>query len=295
MHNYYTLEMKGQAKWLWDHAVYLWLGGIAGAALLIAGVAGLYLGMEEVARIGCYIAFPAGAIASGALLLGLGNPMKAMHSWKKPGTSWISRGVLIWTVFFAVAFLVPVLNYLQIMPGVTKLLAFIGIFAGLGVMVYTGFLLSAAKPIAFWSTGILPALFLVSALASGLLAIMLVGSLLGEDVVAGLTFKAEVLLVGQLLAMLFHIATANRVPEGKVSADMLLKGKSSGLFWVGAVIVGLAVPLLLLLFGGGSKGVLIVAAAAALAGNLCLRQVILQAGVLARLKAGRFEYILSSP
>ncbi len=302
-HNYYRIEMKPQAKWLWDHAIYLFLGGMAGAVYAIAGITMLFFNpanWAEFAQIGIYLAFPAGVAASAALMLGLGNPMKAVHSWKKPGTSWIARGVFIWTVFLGVAFIHFITLLLGIdIGGLNKVLFLVGTIAAFGIMVYTGFLLSAARAIAFWSTGALPSLFLVGALASGFLAMIFFGALTGAE--GGekgwlfVRYGALIMLVLQAFITLFHIQATHSSPEGRVSANLLMKGESSALFWGGAIILGLAVPLLLLVVGGGSKAVLIVAAAAGLVGNLALRQAILKGGVFARLKAGRFEFVLTNP
>ena len=300
MHEYYKIEMKGQKKWLWDHALYLFLGGLAGGAFVVAALADLFFNPHwaEFARIGFYVAFPAAVVACGALFLGLGSPMKAVHSWKKPGTSWIARGVLIWTVFMAVAFLVPLFMLLEIQigAGLSRLLMWIGLLAGIGVMVYTGLLLSAARPIALWSTGVLPMVFLLAALTSGFLVIVLFAALFdAQGPWQYLRWGSIGLLVLQVFAVFFHIQATHRVPEGRVAAAMLLKGNGATLFLGGAVLVGLVVPLAMLLFLATSKAVFIVAAVCGLAGNLCLRQAILQAGVFARLKAGRFEYVLTNP
>jgi len=301
MHEYYRIEMRGQKKWLWDHAIYLFLGGMAGGAFAISAFAMLFFNpanWAEFAKIGFYTALPAAVLASGALFLGLGSPMKAVHSWKKPGTSWIARGVLIWTVFMAVAFLIPLFMLLEIQigAGLLKLLLWIGLLAGIGIMTYTGLLLASARPIALWSTGVLPMVFLVAALSSGFLVIMLFGAVFESGGAwQYLRWGAVGLLVLQLAAVFFHLQATHRTPEGMVSANMLLKGDGMPLFVGGAVAVGLIVPLVILLFVDLSRVVVIVAAVCGLVGNLCLRQSILQAGVFARLKAGRFEYVLTNP
>ena len=301
------IKMQSQQKWLWDHAAYLFFGGLGGAAYVIGAVAGLKGGIWiPISRIGIGIAFPSVAIGALFLFIGLGSPLKAIYAWKCPGTSWIARGVLFITAFMVVAALHLGLwiwpsTILQGAVGLRSFISILGIILGFSAMLYTGFLLSAARPIAFWSTGILPAIFLVSALTSGLLAVLLFAGFKG--VIAGFVLmrlqKAAILLLIALAFLLFfHMQATHRVPEGQRAAAILLRETHATLFWCGVVVFGIAVPLLLFAISvsaGGSTWMVASAAISGLFGSLCLRQAILCGGVLARLKAGSFEYTVTNP
>ncbi|MFQ6104586.1 MAG: NrfD/PsrC family molybdoenzyme membrane anchor subunit [Candidatus Glassbacteria bacterium] len=307
------IKMRAQQKWLWDHAVYLFFGGLGGAAYVIGAIAG-FLGpqWDPIARTGVSTGFPAVAVGSLFLFLGLGAPSRAVHAWKCPGTSWISRGVLFITVFMVAAILhlglwIWPFRMLEDAMGFRMLISVIGIISGFAVMTYTGFLLGASRPIAFWSTGILPVLFLSSALVSGVLAVLLLTSIRGgvsDDILLALEWGAIVLIIAQALVLTFHMQATHRVPEGKAAASILMKETGANLFWLGTVGLGIFIPLILLLLvvsatvpgGPGTMDTMvIVASLAGLLGNLFLRETVLKGGVLARLKAGRFEYVVTSP
>lgn len=307
------IRMRAQQKWLFDHAVYLFLGGLGGASYFVGALAGFLGGeWEAVARTGVGIAVP--AVAAGLLFLffGLGSPMKAVYAWRCPGTSWISRGVLFLTAFVTVAAIhaglwVWPFRSLAEAYGTRELLAVIGMVLSFAVMVYTGFLLGASRPIAFWSTGMLPLLFLVSALASGAFAILAALIVQGEAVGAAIVTlerAAIVLVITEALALVFQMQATHRVPEGQAAARLLTKEAGAVLFWLGVVAVGIVLPLVLLLLdasraggagAGGSRALVIAAALSGLAGNLFLRQAVLRGGVFARLKAGSFEYVVTNP
>jgi formate-dependent nitrite reductase membrane component NrfD len=298
--------MRAQHKWLFDHAVYLFLGGLGAAAYVVGAIAG-FLGPQwtTVSKIGVIVSFPAVAVGSVFLMAGLGNPMKSFHAWKKPGTSWISRGVIFITLFSIVAIIHA---GLCIWPdalgagsgaGLRNFLSVFGIIFAFFVMIYTGFLLAASRPIAFWSSGILPLLFLFSALASGVLIVLFIAVLhgLAAPVLKSLTYVAIALLITDMLTLMFHMHAAHRVPEGQKAEEILTRGSGALLFWLGVVVVGFIIPLALFALTVASAGHVGLALGAlfGLAGNLCLREAILQGGVMARLKAGCFEYVVTNP
>jgi formate-dependent nitrite reductase membrane component NrfD len=170
-----------------------------------------------------------------------------------------------------------------------------------GTMIYTGILLGASRPIAFWSTAMLPLLFLVSALSTGIMAVVLIASLRGgayAEAIHGLARVDMLLIILEMFVLGFYLQGTHRVPESRASAELVLTGAVAPLFWGGVVVVGLSVPLLLELWAvfALEQGVGAVAAFAAsacgLIGGLCLRQVVLSGGIHAPLRAGRFEIAL---
>ncbi len=295
------MKMKAQTKWGWDHAIYLFLGGLGAATYVIGALAGYageaWLGISKVGIISGVIILAIGYVV---LLVGLGRPMNAIHAMKCPGTSWISRGVIIVLLFVIFAGIHWLLTVFNAGGGLLPILGFIGIVMGFGVMLYTGFLLAANRPIAFWANPLLPIVFLASALYSGLLATLLLSSIFVPDAVEQMKFLAvhsTGLAVFLILAMALYIWGTHRTPEGRAAAEMLMSGQFSGMFWVGVFLMGLFVPLVLELInlygmGGTAIGMHILAGILGLIGMLLLRQVILGCGVMARLQAARFEYVL---
>ena len=160
-----------QIEWGWWIAVYLFLGGIGGGAYTIGAFNWLIGdGAEASTTVGLWIGFPALAIGSLCLLADLGTPTKAFLAGMRPGTSWIARGFWIISIFMALAFLHFVLHLFtgaSQLPGGRTLLnviAVLGIVFAVGTMAYTGLLLSASKGIPFWRSGVVPVVFVVSAL-----------------------------------------------------------------------------------------------------------------------------------
>src|SRR5699024_8134430 len=127
------------------------------------------------------------AIGLFALVAEVEKPFQAMILFQSfvNGQSWMAIGA--WLLF--ATFIVFVLSALfttdkiadwlgkvckplgRARGGINKVLAIIGIPWSLAVAVYTGVLLGAAPAIPLWNTWLLPALFTVSALGTGVAAV----------------------------------------------------------------------------------------------------------------------------
>ena len=178
-------DLKPQSKWHWLVAGYLFLAGLGGGAYVTGVVAGfLGEGSQALSAIGICLSFPCVAVGCVLLLLDLGTPKNFWRAGMRPNTSWIARGTIIITIFMILSFIHIVFGVwpskaLAQASGVRGLLSVLGVIFAFGTMIYTGILLGAARPIAFWSTAMLPLLFLVSALSTGEMAVILIGSLSG--------------------------------------------------------------------------------------------------------------------
>ena len=296
------MDMKAQTKWGWDHAIYLFLGGMGAGAYIVGAMAGFagedWMGISRTGVIFGVISLAVGYLI---LLFSLGKPANAIHAMKKPGTAWISRGVIIVTLFIIFAGIHWLFGaILGILPaGLVKLLSILGIITGFGVMMYTGFLLAANRPIAFWANPLLPLVFLLNALYSGVCSVLLLGSIFASgsvDQLGSIALFAIYLSILLMFAMAFYIWGSHREPEGRAAMEMAMTGKYAGMFWGGVMVVGLLIPLVLELInfssGGGNIALHIVSGLAGMIGMFLMRQVILACGVYARLRATRFEYVL---
>lgn len=297
-----------QREWGWWIAVYLFLGGIGGGAYTIGAFNWLIGdGAEASTTVGLWIGFPALAIGSLCLLADLGSPAKAILAGMKPGTSWIARGFWIISIFMVLAFLHFVLHLFteasQLPTGRTLLnvIAVLGIVFAVGTMAYTGLLLSASKGIPFWRSGVVPVVFVVSALVTGHFTIMLgialvSGSQAVPDPLQIMAFEAAVLVALEVLAIVFFLQAAFRLPDSRESAERILKNR---MFVVGYFVLGLGVPLVLMVMvyrtmaqdsAGNVLALAVIGAALGLAGGLILRQAILVSGALPTLNIGGFEF-----
>ncbi len=301
------MQLKAQSKWGWLIASYLFLAGLGGGAY-VTGVVADFVGGDWVAlaKIGVALGFPCVLVGSVFLIADLGTPANFWRAFMRPGTSWVARGTIIISIFMVIGFLHIALwlwpfGVLEEGSGVRHVIGVVGAVFAFGTMIYTGLLLGANRPIAFWSTALVPVLFLVSALSTGTMAVILISALGGEGHSGPVSTLARVdivLLVLEAIVIVMYLQATHRVPESRAAARLVLSGSVAPLFWLGVAAFGLAVPLVLELLsayaldGSGAAVVAALAAVSGLAGGWCLRQVVLSGGVQAPLRAGRFEFAL---
>ena len=290
-----------QKEWGWLIAVYLFLGGIGGGAYTI-GAINSFLGesLELSTTVALWIAFPALLIGTVFLLADLGTPSRAVLAGMKPGTSWIARGTWIISVFMVLSFVHLVIHqFTGVRGGAVNVIAVLGIIFAVGTISYTGILLSASKGIPFWRTGVVPVVFVISALVTGHFAIMLGVTLFGDaastaEPLRVMSLEAAGLVVLEVLAILFFLQAAFRVPDSKESAERILQKR---MFVVGYFILGLAAPLVLMLLNyrsaseaGGTLAAVAIGGLLGLAGGLILRQAVLICGALPTLNMAGFQF-----
>jgi formate-dependent nitrite reductase membrane component NrfD len=297
-----------QKEWGLLIAAYLFLGGVGGGAYTIAAING-FLGkeMEASTQVGLWIGFPALLVGSLCLLADLGSPMRAVRAGMKAGTSWIARGFWIISAFIALSFahllLFQASGYRLSGEGASTLAAIsaLGVVTAVGTMAYTGLLLGASKGIPFWRSGVVPVVFVVSALVTGHFALML-GSVLvpqaasSPEALRVMGVEAAALVVLEVLAILFYLHGAWREPDARESAQRLL---SNRMFVVGYIVLGLGAPLILMIYAASAKadagqdtlvGVCALGALLGLVGGLVLRWAVLQAGALPTWNLAGFEF-----
>ncbi|UCF79483.1 MAG: polysulfide reductase NrfD [Candidatus Eiseniibacteriota bacterium] len=300
--------LKPQSKWTWLVAAYLFLAGV-GAGAYITGVVADWLGGEwaGIARIGVVLGFPCVLVGCAFLVADLGKPENFWRAWMRPNTSWIARGTIVITVFMILGaihfgFWIWPFDSLVDADGARQAIGLLGAIFALGTAIYTGILLGASRPIAFWSTAMLPLLFLVSALSTGVMAVIVGASFAGgaEAAIVKLGKVDILLIIAEIFVVIFYLQGTHRVPESRASAKLVLVESVAPLFWIGVAGLGLVLPLALELAGAfalegtGPEVAAIVASISGIIGGLFLRQVVLAGGIHAPLKAGRFEYALAN-
>jgi formate-dependent nitrite reductase membrane component NrfD len=293
-----------QHEWGWLKAAYLFLGGVGAGAYVVAALGGFIGGSREsVTSVGLWIGFPSVLLGSFFLLAALGSPSRAFLAARKQGSSWISRGTVIITGFMILAFLHLVLvrftNVGETGAGI-DILAILGIVFAVGTMVYTGILLGASKGIPFWRAGVVPVVFVISALVSGYFAVLLGAMLFNEPTPALLrTMALEVvaLVIIEGLAVVVFLQAAYKTPDSRESAERMVH---KPLFLLGYLVLGLVTPLILMLVayfstgeaavGGGIIAAVAIGALLGLVGRLILRQALLACGAFPTLNMAGFEF-----
>ena len=284
----------------WD----LFLGG-AGAGAYLVGMVALWLGGRylRLAKPGIFAGPPLVALGALLLLIELGQPFRFYLGFLRPGSSMMSVGIILISLFIVLGFLhiaFILFPKLGVKEGTQKTLGTVTAVLGLGVILYTGLLLGLVKAVPFWNTPLLPMLFLVSALLSGLAVVMLLVGL--QRWVAPARVQAEevgetlrslvpavvILLVVEVLmlfSLLFLMGSSQVVAVE--SAQYLVAGGYAAAFWVGVVVVGLLAPLALVIWVGARRGegdagravdLGTLAAFCLLVGGLVLRYAVVAAG-----------------
>lgn len=309
--------MEGlQDIWGWRPALYLFLGGMGAGAFIAAMV--VYFREGDKARSTVFASVVAAVVclAVGLLLLlsELITPLRGMMMWQSFSNfgSWMTFGA--WIVFAAVVvFAIEALvvwektatamakrskGFEGQAPKLARVLGAIGCVLGFCVAVYTGILLMSAPGVPLWNTLLLPCLFTVSALDTGVALVEVVAfanrkkAPLTKETSRILQYCVVVLVVLELvvLAMLLVSmggASVEESPAAAVavqSAELITSGVLAFPFWALVIVLGLVCPLvvaLIALVGKSEKAhnATFFGALGAMIGGCALRFIIVMAGL----------------
>lgn len=303
-----------QSIWGWMPATYLFLGGLGAGTFLISSLTFLCTGTHRKAVcIGMWSAIVSLAVGLMLLLGEVSAPFRALKMWQSFShfTSWMAVGA--WLLFagivcFAVAAFSltdKLTNWLKlpwkVMSKLAVIFSVIGAVIGACIALYTGILLMAAKGVPFWNTPLLPVLFTVSAIDTGVAAMAIIFAIVEPH--AHIRFSLEiltmVLIVIEVCVLLLFVSYMLGGGNGFyetleigyqqraiASAQLWLSGSLSFSFWILFVGLGLVVPFVLALAQCVAaipfkiERILgIGAAACVLIGGCTLRFITLEAGV----------------
>ncbi len=301
----FVLDLPVQKHWDWKVAFYLYLAASSGGLIFLEVVL-QWLGVieERTAMWGMWIGLGLALLSLVVLFDHLGPVARWRfhYAFRRPRTSWISRGAIIVTVLVVlrVTVLLPEVSGLEGLPweegtvAGTVLRGLVVVFA-LAFMVYSGLVISSWNSIAFWNTPLLPALYVGYSFLGGLAALPLLAWLvegragmeaLGKEV---WPYLLGLLLGNGLLLFLYVIGMATATTPARESVRRLLHGAVGWSFWVGVVVIGLVVPTVIVALavggaledGAAAATLLAVAGVAVLIGGFLLRDNVLRVGVYA--------------
>jgi polysulfide reductase chain C len=264
-----------QQKWgaSFNVPVYLFLGGLAGGTLTVAGVVDLLLGtrqrFQRLARVAAYVTVPAIIVGGLSLSFHLGKPERgfAFPVFFTNYQSWLTLGGWVVGTFGPVALAYAAAWYFDARRSTRLVLAAVGAPLGLVMSLYTGCLLSAAWVVPadrwyvpLWDWHYLPALFAFSGLSTGLAAcglVMLVADGVrrargavdaavtpGHGAAEAASLADAVALLAEASWLYIFLTALAAGPIGQQLAFRLLtRGSLAPWFWGGVVATGLAVPL----------------------------------------------------
>lgn len=299
--------------WDWPIAIYLFLLGISAGSVTFAVLLKQKVLKAQASQSGVLKAVA--ILGPGAVILGL---LILIFHLARPWTFWklmfhyqfdsvMSMGVMLFQVYMAVLFvwlggvfakeltmlrarflpgkLVWVDTLLAALPRLDKLVEPLLLLLAVLLGAYTGFLLSALKSYPMLNNPVLPVLFLVSGLSSGvassiLLAVTAFKTPSDDPTVHFLhRFETPLVLIEALLLICFFTGLWFGDGQKMVALMSALGGGFwSGVFWLGVVGIGLAAPLLLGRLPGHGRSKLLLVCCCSLTGILLLRYFILYAG-----------------
>ena len=303
-------------NWGWLVAIYLFLGGMGAGSFIIAALIELTGARYRIkycptAMVGAGVSGPLILMGTALLIFDLGAGMR--EPWRIFYMFTNFRSVMTWGIwilsfFIPIAFVYGVLEVMHVYPGILewlrrwlrflpetlpyraikRVVCSIGILLALGTALYTGVLLSVVQAVPLWSTPILPVLFLISAVSTGMaLSLDLSATVMVPETPH--RFKRlpviHIALIGLeiiVLAVFFYISF-QKGGEAAESVQLILTGAGSLIFWVMVAGLGLVFPLVLnvyaLLRGSHGHVVGILAGAAIVVAGLFVRYLIVAAAI----------------
>ena len=157
-------------------AVYFYFTGLSAGSFILSTLAYAF-GLKKykpIAFIGVVLATVLLVLAPLNLIIDLGRPERAWHLFPYLNVS----SPVTWGSFLLTIYPINCVIYGYFMhkanDKLTKLFGLIGIPLAISVHGYTGFILALSKARALWNTAVMPILFLVSAMVSGIALMILV-------------------------------------------------------------------------------------------------------------------------
>ena len=241
-------------------AIYFYLTGLSAGSFVLSTLAYVF-GMERfkpIGKIGVILAALFLVMAPLALLIHVGQPFKAWHLFVHLNVT----SPITWGSFLLTLYPINCVIYGWFMfkgnKKMTRIFGTIGIPLAVFVHGYTGFILALGKARALWNTALMPFLFLVSAMVSGI-ALMILISIVkdrffskGKAVNRDLVFSLGNLLAAMILIDLFLVLSDVLVllvshSEAQDVARLILQGKFGILFIGVENVMGKIIPALILL------------------------------------------------
>lgn len=240
-------------------AMYIYLTGVSAGSFILSTLA-YGFGLRQykpLGKVGVVVATIVLVIAPLFLLFHVGMPYRAWHLFVYLNLA----SPITWGSFLLILYPINCIIYGYFMfkenMKLTRIFALIGIPLAVSVHGYTGFILAFGKARALWNTALMPILFLVSAVISGI-ALMILVFIIKErffskekEIDRELVFSLGKLLAWMIVFDLFLVACDLIVlsishADAQAAAHLLLRGKFSFLFLVVENLLGKIVPFILL-------------------------------------------------
>jgi formate-dependent nitrite reductase membrane component NrfD len=269
-----------QTEWIDRRGLFLWVaffsgtlgGGLYLASLYFNSFWGMFAGWAIVA-----------VIKGGAHMMDLGKPWRAWRMVLRPGSSWMSRGLIFVFTFIGAGAVQLALTHWAAGSAAEITSKILAGMAAFGVAIYSGFVLNTVKGVPFWNSALLPMLVGLYGILCGL-GVMMVIALSGSSIDLSLAEGVSRYLIFTTTALIavYLWAAARRDPTGRHSVLQQLRGELRFVFWGGLVGLGIVVPVAIAIVsffvGQLSPVLLVVGVASEVTGGLSLGFCVLKAG-----------------
>jgi formate-dependent nitrite reductase membrane component NrfD len=272
-----------QKEWIERRGILLWLAfffiELGAGAFVVGSIFNSFAAMVA----GWLIC---GVIGGGAHILNLGQPQRVWRMMKRPGSSWVSRGLIFVTLFLILGFL----DMMVLRAGISSspiLTVLADIFA-LCTIVYGGFAMNCVNGIPLWNTAALPVLYGVSGIWGGASLTMGITIATGSATTLAISLEewVRLLLIAYVILLAAYLMSVRYTnPTGRISVQEIVSGKFKGLIWLGVVTLGLVIPIIVIaasLLAGIEKTpveIFYLAILCEMVGDLTLRYLILKDGL----------------
>jgi tetrathionate reductase subunit C len=240
-------------------AIYFYLTGLSAGSFILSTLA-YGFGLKQykpLGKAGVVVATVVLIIAPFFLLIHIGMPSRAWHLFVYLNMA----SPITWGSFLLILYPINCIIYGYFMfkenMKLTRVFGFIGIPLAISVHGYTGFILAFGKARALWNTALMPILFLVSAVVSGIALMILVVIIKDRFFSKEKKIDRELILsLGKLMAWmivfdLFLVGSDLIVlsishSDAQAAAHLILAGKFSPLFLIVENLLGKIVPFIIL-------------------------------------------------
>jgi Fe-S-cluster-containing dehydrogenase component/formate-dependent nitrite reductase membrane component NrfD len=285
-----TYDVSHERPWGWKVSAYLWTKSISAGAFFLAAIA---IGFGFVKDHWLYesaaplVSMFFLAATVGLLVWDLKRPDRFLSILFRPQwRSWLVIGGYILVIFGALLMAWLAIPVVRVFEAEGPVIFLGAVFAAMSA-IYSAFLFRQARGRVFWHSTLTPLHLLVQAMVAGASVLMLV--MIADSIISGSTLEGPAWrflyyeFIGALVANGVLIAGELFMPEENVermrAVRLITKGIFSKMFWGGAVIIGVIIPLLALTSGAAENQALaILTSLAALAGLLLWEHIWVQAG-----------------
>jgi Fe-S-cluster-containing dehydrogenase component/formate-dependent nitrite reductase membrane component NrfD len=197
------------------------------------------------------------------LILDLEQPTRFHWVLLRPNwRSWLVKGAYIITAFGAYLTLVVVGWLLDVAVITSPVVLLVGAVLAAATAVYTAFLFSQSKGRDLWQSPAMPLHMFAQAVVAGGAATALFGLAGIAPLVSPSRGVLAVGLVAHLVLVGSEILTPHQTEDAEEAAARIVRGRFRLAFWVGAVGLGIAIPLAVLVASGGALAVAVAGVAA---------------------------------